>query len=310
MDSNRTTIRIGEWRVDPDSGEISRRGETVHVEVRTMKVLMCLAHRAGSVVSINDLLEAGWEGVAVSPDSVYQAIASLRRVLGDDPREPRYIANVPRLGYRMVAAIEPWVDDAARVASESNASKNGAQATAGSRVQAKWVVAIVVLLGAAIVVTWAFLIRSRVAGSASGASVLASQNQRSIAVLPFLDLTDGMKEEEFADGMTEELIDRLSKISDFRVPAAAVSFYYKGKQVPLADMAKQMNVVYVLDGSVRKSSARFRVAARLVRAENGYVMWSEDYDRPLGDKLWVQEDIAAEVAKALRASIEGRDRPQ
>lgn len=287
--------------MDPALGEISRRGETVRVEVRTMKVLMCLAQRPGEVVSLDDLLNAGWEGVAVSPDSVYQAVASLRRLLGDDPKQPLYIATVPRLGYRMVAAVEPWADDHAGRSSDVTSE---VRTTSGSRVGSKWVVVTVLLIAIAIVLTWAVLIRSRVAGNSSGSAVLASQNQRSIAVLPFLDLTDGMKEEEFADGMTEELIDKLSKISDFRVPAATVSFYYKDKRVPLADIAKQMNVVYVLDGSVRKSSARFRVAARLVRAENGYVMWSEDYDRPLGDKLWVQEDIAAEVAKALRASID------
>ena len=304
MESTGTTIRVGEWRVDPSLGEISRGGETVRVELRTMKVLMCLAGHAGEVVSIDGLLEAGWEGVAVSPDSVYQAVASLRRVLGDDPKQPTYIATVPRLGYRLVASVGPWIDDPTRLASRSDSENGEGRAIEGSKVRAKWVVALLVFVGAAIVLTWAALIRSRVTGNTSGASVLASQNQRSIAVLPFLDLTDGMKEEEFADGMTEELIDRLSKISEFRVPAATVSFYYKGKRVPLAEIAKQMNVVYVLDGSVRKSAARFRVAARLVRAENGYVIWSEDYDRPLGDKLWVQEDIAAEVAKALRASID------
>jgi transcriptional activator of cad operon len=162
------------------------------------------------------------------------------------------------------------------------------------------------LLGAAIITTWTVLVRSRTAENSTASSVLASQNQKSIAVLPFLDLTDGMKEEEFADGMTEELIDRLSKIPDFRVPAATASFYFKGKQVPLAEIAKTLGVIYVLDGSVRKSAGRFRVAARLVRAENGYVIWSESYDRPLVDKLLVQEDIAGEVAKALRASIENR----
>ncbi len=123
-------------------------------------------------------------------------------------------------------------------------------------------------------------------------------------MLPFLDLTDGMKEEEFADGMTEELIDKLSQIPGFRVPAAVSSFYFKDKKAPLAEIAKTLGVAYVLDGSVRKSGARLRVAARLVRADNGYVIWSETYDRPFVDKLLVQEDIAGEVAKALQASIE------
>jgi TolB-like protein len=148
--------------------------------------------------------------------------------------------------------------------------------------------------------------RNRTAGSPPASSVLALQSQKSVAVLPFLDLTDGMKEEEFADGMTEELIDRLSKVPDFRVASATASFYFKGKQVQPAELAKTLGVIYMLDGSVRKSSTRFRVAARLVRAENGYVIWSETYDRPLVDKLLVQEDIAGEVAKALRASIENR----
>ena len=161
-------IRIGEWRVDASLGEISRGGETVRVEVRTMKVLMCLAMRAGAVVSIDDLLDAGWEGVAVSQDSVYQAVASLRRALGDDPKQPAYIATVPRLGYRMVARVGPWVDDAARLSGDLSSLRSAGRGTAGSKVQAKWVVALVLLLGAAIVVTWAVLIRGRVASDASG----------------------------------------------------------------------------------------------------------------------------------------------
>jgi transcriptional activator of cad operon len=130
------------------------------------------------------------------------------------------------------------------------------------------------------------------------------QPQKSVAVLPFLDLTDGMKEEEFADGMTEELIDKLSKIPGFRVPAPTSSFYFKGKQISVADVARTLGVAYVVDGSVRKSGTRLRVAARLIRAENGYIVWSETYDRPFGDKLWIQDDIAGEVTKALRASVE------
>jgi TolB-like protein len=130
------------------------------------------------------------------------------------------------------------------------------------------------------------------------------QPQRSIAVLPFLDLTEEMTEEPFADGMTEELIDKLSKIPGLRVPGPTSSFYYKGKQVPIAEIGRALGVAYVVDGSVRKSGARLRVAARLVRADNGYVVWSESYDRPFHDILMVQDDIAGAVARALRASAE------
>ena len=90
----------------------------------------------------------------------------------------------------------------------------------------------------------------------------------------------------------------------FRVPSPTSSFYFKGKQIPIAEIAKTLGVAYVLDGSVRKSGARLRVAARLIRADNGYVVWTETYDRSLNDILMVQDDIAGEVTKALRASIE------
>jgi TolB-like protein len=115
--------------------------------------------------------------------------------------------------------------------------------------------------------------------------------------------------------MTEELIDKLSKIPDLRVPPPTSSFYFKGKlwprshgtpQVTVADVAKTLGVTYVLDGSVRKSGGRLRVDARLIRADNGYVVWSETYDRPFNDILKVQDDIAGEVTKALRASIEAK----
>ncbi len=139
----------------------------------------------------------------------------------------------------------------------------------------------------------------------SGASTATPpSSQTSIAVLPFVDLTEGMKKEEFADGMTEELIDRLNKIPGFRVPAPTSTFVFKNKHVPLSEVARALSVAYVLDGSVRQSGARVRVAARLIRADNAEVVWSETYDRPWNDILSVQDDIAGELTKALKASID------
>jgi TolB-like protein len=148
---------------------------------------------------------------------------------------------------------------------------------------------------------WAFLLHGK---TATNTHQVSSPPQQSPAVLPFLDLTEGMKDGEFADGMTEELIDRLSKLPGWFVPSPTFSFYFKDKQLPVADIARTLNVVYILDGSVRKSGARLRVAARLVRANNGYVIWSGTYDRPLNDILTVQDNIAGEVTATLRASIE------
>jgi len=281
-----------------------------------MRLLLCLAEHAGEVVSIDDLLNQVWSGVIVTSDSVYQAVTSLRRVLGDDPKQPTYIATVPRLGYRMVATVSPWeersIADLGTVATADAPTGDATQH--GPRLRNRFMLrsAAVLCLGLALVV--AFLLYGKVASNNNSASAaLAAQPQKSIAVLPFLDLTEGMHEETFADGMTEELIDTFSKIPGLRVPSPTSSFYFKGKQIPVADIARKLGVAYVLDGSVRKAGARLRVAARLIRADNGYVVWSETYERPFDDILMVQDEIAGEVTKAMRASIEagpGRDQSQ
>jgi len=288
-----------------------------------MRLLLCLAEHAGEVVSIDDLLNQVWSDVIVSQDSVYQAVASLRRLLGDDPRQPTYIETVPRLGYRMVATVSPWTDrpngDRSIALTKTGASQisdnehPGSPATPGLqkmpntrlRPGLRWVSG--AALGLALVAILALLLHGSFANNKRAASpAMAALPEKSIAVLPFLDLTEGMKEEEFADGMTEELIDKFSKIPGLRVPPPTSSFYFKGKQIPIVDIARTLGVSYVLDGSVRKSGIRLRVAARLIRANNGYVVWSETYDRPFHDILMVQDDIASEVTKALRASIEAR----
>jgi len=319
---NRATtkeLRIGDWRVDPASGVIARDGETARLDVRAMRLLVGLAERAGEVVSIDELLDQVWAGVTVSQDSVYQAVASLRRQLGDDPKEPKYIATVPRLGYRMVAKVEAWQEPPAPTSALAGNDRaeagavTSAQSVAGPAAARRRIPAGLVWLGGAVafclLIVGAFAFYGRIAGGNRAASAAVVAPPLSVAVVPFLDLTEGMHSEEFADGMTEELIDKLSKIEGLRVPSPTSSFYFKGKQAPPAEMAKTLGVTYLLDGSVRKSGKMMRVAARLLRADNGYVMWTETYDRPSGDILKVQDDIAGEVTKALKASIGGAARP-
>lgn len=328
--SSTEMLRIGDWHVNPALGQISRDGVDTRVDARAMRLLLHLAEHPGEVVSIDDLLNHVWTGVAVSPDSVYQAVTSLRRLLGDDPKQPAYIATVPRLGYRMVAAVSPWTNESgenhfienrstpspgtnsptdsslpASTPAELSQAREATKLPHTIRSRFLWISAAALALAMA----FAFVLHGRLANADHNASaVIAPQPQKSIAVLPFLDLTQGMKEEEFADGMTEELIDKLSKIPGLRVPSPTSSFYFKDKQIPVADIARSLGVAYVVDGSVRKSGTQLRVAARLIRADNGYVVWTESYDRPLTDRLMVQDDIAGEVAKALNASTEFKPR--
>lgn len=310
--ANNTILRIGDWRVNSSSGELSRGGETTRLEVRTMRLLVCLAEHAGEVVSIEELLDKVWPGVAVSSDSVYQAVASLRRLLGDDPKQPTYIATVPRLGYRMLATVGPWTDSIDSKTGPATAAVTP-KPTGSAPIVAKesalrrrsavlWAIG-GILCAILIVATVAY--RGNWFKNRAAQGSAAALPEKSIAVLPFLDLTAGMKEEEFADGLTEEIIDKLSKDPGIRVPAATASFFFKYKKIPVAEIARTLGVVYVLDGSTRQSGNSVRIAARLVRAENGYVIWSETYDRPFVDRVAVQDEIADKVTKALRTSIEG-----
>jgi len=209
--STRTVLRIGDWRVDPVSGEMARNGEApVRVEARTMRLLKCLAEHAGETVSIDDLLSQAWPDVTVTSDSVYQSVATLRRLLGDDPKNPVYIATVPRLGYRMLAPVSAWMDEVPDAAA-------GQKRRPGTFLLSGGCVLLVVLLAGGFLV-YSRMASLREAATSSAAASLSGAPQRSVAVLPFLDLTEGMRNEEFADGVTEELIDKLSKVPGLHVP--------------------------------------------------------------------------------------------
>jgi TolB-like protein len=207
----------------------------------------------------------------------------------------------------MVAPVSVWAEEPVAAGVSREASDEGAGAAISSTPRSRFIVGFVVagaVLCLAVVGIFIFLFHGKGASKAPAevAAVVAPQAQKSIAVLPFSDLTEGMKQGEFADGMTEELIDKLSKLPDLKVSSPTSVFYYRDKEMPVADIAKALGVVYVLDGSVRKSGARVRVAARLIRADNGYVVWTETYDRSFDDILMVQDDIASEATKALKTS--------
>jgi adenylate cyclase len=128
-------------------------------------------------------------------------------------------------------------------------------------------------------------------------------SEKSVAVLPFLDMSEKKDQEYFSDGLAEELIDMLTKVPDLRVPARTSSFYFKGKSEDIPTIARRLLVAHVLEGSVRKSGRNLRITVQLVRADNGYHLWSETYDRALDDIFKMQDEIAAAVVKALKVSL-------
>jgi transcriptional activator of cad operon len=273
-------LQVGDWRIDPQLGQMTRGTDHVRLDARALRLLMYLANRAGETVSIEELLDQVWSGVVVTQDSVYQAVTALRRLLGDDARQPKYIVTVPRLGYRLIAPV--------RAADDEPALRVPATEPVPRRRIAIWVAAALALLGLG-----AFLWHAS-----------SSPSAQSVAVLPFLDLTSqAMDEEYFADGMTEALIDRLSGEPGFKVPSAGASYFYKNKAVPPAQIARELRVSYLLEGSLRESGETLRITARLTRAGDSFVVWTQTYERPKADRAGIQDEIAEEVAVALRQSV-------
>lgn len=288
MLQSHTRFQIGKCQINFGSGEFVRDGESTHLDARIARLLMHFAHRPNEVISVDELLDQVWEGVVVSQDSVYQAVTALRKLLGDDAKNPAYIETVPRRGYRLIAPVTLLnAPSTTAIAPDQPVARPPAN-------QRRWFMAAAaataVAVAAGCFAVW-------------GPAMRAQRTTHSIVVLPFLDLTDSMTEEPFADGMVEELISRLGKTAGMSVAPAADSFRYKDKDVDVVDVARTLHADYALEGSVRKSGDTLRVAVRLIRASDHVVVWSETYDRPWQDKLRVQNEIAEAVSRAMATSF-------
>ena len=311
-------LRIGEFRVDSALDQISKDGTTIKLEPRSMRLLLCLAERPGQVVSVEEMLDTVWKDVVVTPDSVYQAIAGLRRALGDDPRSPTYIANVLRRGYRLVAPVRR--DESTAGPAEPPPITVATLALPGAPLLARpehvvpapttstprvrrrrWLIASVgAAVALALLGVWLGVASLRAARAGRDRAVAAPA---SVAVLPFLDLSESKDQAYFADGMSEELIDVLAKVPGLRVPARTSSFYFRDRAATISEIARALQVSHLLEGSVRKSGNTIRITTQLVRADNGYHVWSATFDRPLDDVFRIQDEIAGQVVRALKVSL-------
>jgi TolB-like protein/DNA-binding winged helix-turn-helix (wHTH) protein len=288
-------LRIGSWRVDPALDEISKDGTAVKLEPRTMRLLVCLAEHAGEVVSVEQLLDQVWKDVVVTPNSVYHAVAALRRVLGDSTKEPTYIANILRRGYRLVAPVAPWLDSPVTGDSELSAvpqvvpPKPETRATLARRLS--WL-GIALLLVLALALSYLYLVKP-------------APHKVMLAVLPFQNLSGDPGRDYFSDGMTEELITQLGSLdpSHLGVIARTSSMHYKGSQKDIAEIARELGVNYVLEGSVRGSSERVRVTAQLIATSDQTHLWAESFDRDPSDVLRLQGDVARAIAGRIELTL-------
>jgi TolB-like protein/DNA-binding winged helix-turn-helix (wHTH) protein/Flp pilus assembly protein TadD len=289
-----SVVQIGEWIVHPALDSISRGTETQKLEPRAMRLLMCLADSAGHVVSIDRLLTEVWAGVVVGSASVYEAVSQLRKILGDVDPNPTYIVTVPRKGYRLIASVQRATTPAAQNPQAQAAHKEAPSLPV-------WVVAgaFVVL---ASVAAYFLIDKVRLSKHETTVTGIAVSN-KSIAVLPFTDMSEKKDQEYFADGMAEEIINLLVKIPGLKVISRTSSFQFKGKTEVLRSIGTQLGVAYVLEGSVRKAGDRLRVTAQLIDSRNSTHLWSQTYDRDLSDILKMQDEIAMALVRALKIEV-------
>lgn len=293
---------VGDWTVWPELDEIRQHGRVVKLEPRTMRLLVVLAERPGAVRSTEELLDRVWPGVIVSQGSVYQAVALLRRMLGDTGDEPRYVATVPRRGYRLVAAVGPLpIEEPLPARTLATAGAAEPQADEAARASRPWWrrVSFTAALALIAVVAVASLLAVRRAGDERA----VQHAPPAIAVLPFANLTADEAQAPFTDGLTDELLNSLARLPGVRVIGRTSSFRFRERSSDVRAIGAELGVTHVLEGSVRRAGTRLRVSAQLVDARSGFQVWANTFERPVGAAIPVQMDISRAVVNALQVQL-------
>jgi transcriptional activator of cad operon len=314
-------VHVGEWIVNPALDTVSRGDEIQKLEPRTMRLLICLVEAGGEVVSLDRLLSDVWSGVVVGPASVYQAVSQLRKIFNDVEQEPKYIATVPRKGYRMVAIVtrpvpaHPAVAGDATATGDASATAMGpAPAGTAATPAAATAAVTAAALGArpgmrharwrlASILTAALLVATVIGWTWMKRSPSADASGTSIVVLPFVDMTAEKTGQPFCDGLSEELSNWLSQIPSLRVVARTSAFAFRSSTEDVRKIGKTLGTTHILEGSMRRFADHTRVTVQLVDARNGYHLWSADYDQPMQDTIRMQSDIARSVAQNLQMRL-------
>jgi adenylate cyclase len=266
---------FSEFRLDIQQRLLSAGAEErpVPLPPKAFETLLYFVERRGELLDKATLMKAVWPNVVVEENSLNQNISVIRRALGENPTQHRFIVTEPGRGYRFVADV--------RVVSHAERSQPGERVIAASTNG------------------------SPAASPAPGAAATPAP-RKSIAVLAFANLTGDPSKEYFGDGMSEELLHRLARIPGLKVPSRTSSFAYKGRNIDVRQIARDLDVGAVLEGSVRSAGDRIRVTAQLIDGQNGFHLWSQNYDREFGDLFALQDELAQAIVNTLRITLDGQ----
>jgi TolB-like protein/DNA-binding winged helix-turn-helix (wHTH) protein/Flp pilus assembly protein TadD len=320
MESSRpnSVVRFGTFEVSFQSGEVRRAGLKIRVQQQPLKVLQILLERPGEVVTREQLRTrlGAQETFGDFDQALNIAIGKLRSALGDSSESPRYIETLPKRGYRFIADVSVIDAGAASERPESaavvslavesrpnslatpqNTLTLPAQSAPGARNRWLWVThrrAVVVGLAFCLSILASYLV---IAGFGR------SPHIRSLAVLPLDNLSGDAGQDYFADGMTDELITDLAQIRALRVVSRTSVMMYKGTRKSLPEIARELNVDAVVEGSVLRSGDQVRITAQLIQVPADKHLWANGYQGNLRDTLAVQNQVARAIAEQIRIEV-------
>jgi len=280
----RNSLKVGDWRVEADLNRLSAQGRAVKVEPKAMAVLLCLANQAGRVVSREALLSEAWPGVVVGDDSLTQVVIKLRKALGDDPERPTYIETVTKRGYRLLAPVAQ--------AAESSSLPMPRPG------RVRWMAAALafgLLLAAGI--WWAASQRSTPL-SLNPELVQGAADLPTLAIAPFEALGKESQERMLARGITADLMTDLSKLSGLSV----IGFSPMDGRAS-GDTPGQAHARYLISGTVQRIDDRLRLHVYLAEQGSGRQLWSERFDRSVGDLFAIQDELGPKIAQLLPAKV-------
>jgi TolB-like protein/DNA-binding winged helix-turn-helix (wHTH) protein len=299
-------FRVGPWLVQPSLNTISQNGTSKRVEPKVMEVLVCLAGHTGEVVPKEKLLQAVWPDTFVSDDVLKRSVSELRRVFGDDAHESRIIETIPKRGYRLLVAVTPGNGQVpGHLATPQAIQTELPQARPSIR---NWKIGPFAL--GFVVCVCALLVAFNVAGVRDRLRSRSAPPIRSLAVLPLQNLSGDPSQEYFADGMTEELITELSRLSGLKVISRTSITRYRNTDKSLPQIAHELNVDAIVEGSVLRAGDRVRITAQLIYAPKDTNLWAQTYDRDLRDTLTLQSAVAKAIVDEIRVKMTPEEQVQ
>lgn len=302
---------LEDWYVEPSTGCISRGGDKSKLEPKVMTVLVCLARSQGKVISREALESQAWPGSVVGYDALASTIIKLRKAFGDDSKNSKVIATVPKKGYRLIGRVRiADRSDAQLTLPTSASSTSEPENTAADALQNKTMrqpvvlVALTVCFLGALAIGLVYLLSPFKSQSVDS----AQSDKPSIAVLPFKNISNDKEQEYFSDGITSDLITDLSKISSLWVIARNTVFTYKNTNVDVRDVGRELGVRYVIEGSVRKVDDEVRISARLIDTNNGFNLWADRFDGSMSNVFNLQDEVTAKIVSALEVKLTEQER--